>query len=259
MEKRKRCSDQLGRSLEFHFPPGRIVSLVPSQTELLFDLGLGDRVVGITKFCVHPREWFNTKAKVGGTKTFSHETIDQLYPDLVIGNKEENDEGRIIQLSKKYPVWMSDIVDWRSAMQMITQVGELVDEASNASLLVNKIESRFKDIKRIQQRKTLYLIWKRPWMAAGGDTFIDAMLSKIGLMNCIDTPRYPELTIEQIKELSPELILLSSEPYPFKEKHVEELRTVMPNAKIVLVDGEMFSWYGSRLLKAPDYFSSLVL
>jgi len=239
--------------------PQRIVSLVPSQTELLFDLGLGERVVGITKFCIHPKEWFKGKARVGGTKNFSLEAIDQLNPDLVMGNKEENDEERIIQLSKKYPVWMSDIVDLPSAMGMIAQVGGIVDASGRADQLIQEIESRFKSIKKFERQKTLYLIWRKPWMAAGKNTFIDAMLSKVGLTNGVEAGRYPELTIEQIKDLSPELILLSSEPYPFKEKHIHELSVLLPTAKIVLVDGEMFSWYGSRLLKAPDYFSSLML
>lgn len=256
---RKQCSDQLDRLIEFNFPPQRIVSLVPSQTELLFDLGVGDRVIGITKFCVHPEEWYKTKTKVGGTKNFNLEDIDRLKPDLIIGNKEENDEGRIKILSEKYPVWMSDITDWERAMQMIEQVGNLVDETSKAKVLIDEIENRFVNIKQFQPRRTLYFIWKNPWMAAGKNTFIDTMLSKIGLVNCARQERYPNLSAEEIKKLSPEIILLSSEPYPFKEKHIQELRLILPHSKILLVDGEMFSWYGSRLLKAPDYFSSLNL
>jgi ABC-type Fe3+-hydroxamate transport system substrate-binding protein len=259
MEKRKQCSDQLGRSIEFNFPPQRIISLVPSQTELLFDLGLADRVVGITKFCIHPEVWFKSKSKVGGTKTFNLEIIDQLKPDLIIGNKEENEEVQINKLSEKHPVWMSDIVNWVDAMKMISEVGELVGEFDKASELVNEIERRFKSIRKFEQRRTLYLIWRKPWMAAGKNTFINAMFSKIGLMNCVDEERYPELMNNQIASLNPELILLSSEPYPFKEKHIKELQMISPNSKIVLADGEMFSWYGSRLLKAPDYFSSLSL
>ena len=256
---RKQCFDQLGKLIEFNFPPQRIVSLVPSQTELLFDLGLGDRVVGITKFCVHPSEWHKSKRKVGGTKNFNLEIIDQVKPDLIIGNKEENEETGIKRLSEKYPVWMSDITDWPTAMQMIEQVGNLVDEGLKAKTLVSEIQSCFSKLKQFQPKRTLYFIWRDPWMAAGKNTFIDTVLSKIGLINCAEVERYPELSTEEIKELSPELILLSSEPYPFKEKHIHELQSVLPNTKIRLVDGEMFSWYGSRLLKAPDYFFSLNL
>src|ERR1041385_1973398 len=143
---RKQCFDQLGQLIEFNFPPQRIISLVPSQTELLFDLGVGDRVVGITKFCVHPSEWHKSKTKVGGTKNFNLEAIDQLKPDLIIGNKEENEEVRIKLLSEKYPVWMSDITDWASAMEMIRQVGVLVNETLKAESLVKQIENRFREI-----------------------------------------------------------------------------------------------------------------
>jgi len=256
---RKRCSDQLGHILEYNFPPQRIVSLVPSQTELLFDLGVDDRIIGITKFCVHPEEWHKSKTKVGGTKNFNLEDIDKLKPDLIIGNKEENDEERIKLLSEKFPVWMSDITDWESAIQMIEQVGDLVAETSRATALKSEIEDQFKKVKQFQPRRTLYFIWKNPWMTAGKNTFIDTMLSKIGLANCVGLERYPNLSAEEIKKLSPEIVLLSSEPYPFKEKHVQELQLILPHSKILLVDGEMFSWYGSRLLKAPGYFSSLNL
>jgi ABC-type Fe3+-hydroxamate transport system substrate-binding protein len=256
---RKQCFDQLGNRIEFNFPPQRIVSLVPSQTELLHDLGVGNRVVGITKFCVHPSEWHKSKIKIGGTKNFNLEIIDQLKPDLIIGNKEENDEVRIKLLSEKYPVWISDITDWQSAMNMIEQVGDIVNESLKANTLINEIQNSFVDLKQFQPAKTLYFIWRAPWMVAGKNTFIDTMLSKIGLTNDIAENRYPNLSIEEIKKLSPELILLSSEPFPFKEKHVRELLEVLPKAKVLLIDGEMFSWYGSRLLKAPGYFSSLNL
>lgn len=251
--------DQLGRLVEFNFPPQRIISLVPSQTELLFDLSVADRVVGITKFCVHPGEWANSKATVGGTKNFKFDVIEKLKPDLIIGNKEENYEEGIAQLAAKFPVWMSNITDWESAMQMIRSIGDLVGEHVRANSLVHVIQNKFNGQKKFSLLPTLYLIWKKPWMAAGGNTFIDAVLSKIGLANCVAQERYPELSLREIRELSPQAVLLSSEPFPFRQKHVEELQLILPAAKIVLVDGEMFSWYGSRLLMAPDYFSSLDL
>jgi len=257
--KKKRDIDQLGRLVELNFPPQRIISLVPSQTELLFDLGLGDRVVGITKFCVHPNEWFTSKTKVGGTKKFQFDIIDSLQPDLIIGNKEENYEQGINQLASRYPVWMTDITSWESAMQMIKLVGDVVDERTKADCLVEEIQDKFGAIKPLSTKSVLYLIWKDPWMAAGKNTFIDAMLYKIGLVNCLEKDRYPKLSIDEIKRLSPEVILLSSEPFPFQQKNLEELQLVLPKAKIILIDGEMFSWYGSRLLKAADYFPTISL
>ncbi len=251
------CLDQLGRLVEFDFPPQRIISLVPSQTELLYDLGLAHRVAGITKFCVHPREWANFKASVGGTKNFRVDVIEKLKPDLILGNKEENYEEGIARLAAKFPVWMSDITNWESAMQMIQSVGVLVGERVRANSMMSKIQNKFNQQNKFPPLPTLYMIWKEPWMAAGRNTFIDAVLSKIGLLNCVPQERYPILSFEDILGLSPEIILLPSEPFPFRQKHLEELQLILPGAKIVLVDGEMFSWYGSRLVLARVYFSSI--
>lgn len=258
MEK-KQCFDQLGRLVEFNFPPQRIISLVPSQTELLFDLGLTNRVVGITKFCVHPNEWFTSKTKIGGTKKFNFSIIDSLHPDLILGNKEENYKEGITELASKYPVWLSDITSWESALAMIHEIGNLVVENTKAELLLEEIKKKFEKFKPFPAKKVLYLIWRNPWMAAGKNTFIDALLSKIGLMNCVEKERYPDLSLDDVKKLSPEIILLSSEPFPFQQKNIDELQLVFPATKIILVDGEMFSWYGSRMLKTADYFSTLNL
>lgn len=250
--------DHLGRQIEFHVPPRRIVSLVPSQTELLADLGLNDRVVGITKFCVHPESWRKTKAIIGGTKQFDFTAIHALNPDLIIANKEENYEAGITELSKHYPVWISDIVTLDDALDMITQVGSMTQTESKAQELVGSIRLSFQNLSRLPELKTLYLIWRNPWMAAASGTFIHKMIGLTGLKNCIaDRSRYPELTSDEIRQLNPELILLSSEPYPFKEKHIAELQKLCPAARILLVDGEMFSWYGSRLLKFPAYLKTL--
>jgi len=249
--------DQIGRTVRIPKIPQRIVSLVPSQTELLFDLGLDERVVGITKFCVHPESWFRNKTRVGGTKKLRLDTIRELNPDLIIANKEENKQEDIEQLEKDIPVWASNVNDLDSALEMIEAVGEITD--SNSGKLIKEIEAGFSKLKPIHpKKKTLYLIWKNPYMAAGSDTFISDMLQRCGFENAITERRYPELTEEQLVELNPELILLSSEPFPFKEKHIEELQELLPQAIIKLVDGEMFSWYGSRMRLALSYFSDLI-
>jgi ABC-type Fe3+-hydroxamate transport system substrate-binding protein len=250
-------TDQLHRTISFNYPPRRIVSLVPSQTELLFDLGLADQIVGITKFCIHPLEKVKTKTKVGGTKNFNLDAIRLLQPDLIIGNKEENFQAGIEALEKEFPVWMSDIFTLKDALHMIQSVGDLTDKSLEAGLLVEKIQNAFSWIKPRATRKVLYLIWKSPWMAAAKHTFIDSMLSTIGLKNVIEETRYPELSDAQIQALNPEVVFLSSEPYPFKERHLSQLKELLPNSNIQLVDGEMFSWYGSRLGKAADYFNGL--
>jgi len=247
--------DQMGRKVEVPNSPQRIISLVPSQTELLYDLGLGDRVVGITKFCIHPKNWRSEKTIVGGTKQYHLEKIEGLQPDLIIGNKEENDKAAIEELMLKYPVWMSDIATLEDALTMIRHIGHLVNKTSEAGLIANSIQNSFSGIPMPSRRKsTLYLIWKAPYMAAGKGTFINEMMDCAGFENCIQESRYPNLTLNEIKILNPESILLSSEPYPFKEQHLEELKELLPNAEIRLVDGELFSCYGSRLIKSADYF-----
>jgi ABC-type Fe3+-hydroxamate transport system substrate-binding protein len=251
--------DQLGREVVLHRIPKRIISVVPSQTELLYDLGLEDEVIGITKFCVHPEQWFRKKERVGGTKMLHLERIRTLSPDLIIANKEENIREQIEELAKDFPVWVSDVNNLAGAMDMIRSLGDLTGRSSEASAIINKIEKGFQQLKKVQYKpKTCYLIWKDPYMTIGGDTFIHDILNRAGLDNVFASfNRYPQVEIKLLQELSCEWILLSSEPYPFKEKHVKELQEQLPGTKILLVDGEMFSWYGSRLVKAPDYLKQL--
>lgn len=250
--------DQLGTEVKISWPPQRILSLVPSQTELLADLELADRVVGITKFCVHPESWRKTKTIIGGTKNFNFEMIHDLKPDLIIGNKEENYQEGIDQLCSTYPVWMSDIVTVTDALTMIERVGELTGTSEKAAVVTQQIEKALHVIEKLKPVRTLYLIWRNPWMAAAPGTFIHEMMTLAGLTNCVSQyQRYPELTNQEIIAANPELILLSSEPYPFQEKHISEIRKICPTAKVLLVDGEMFSWYGSRLTKFPVYIQSL--
>lgn len=250
-------TDQIGRTVRIPKNPKRIVSLVPSQTELLFELGLGERIVGITKFCVHPDEWFRTKVRVGGTKKLHFDVIRGLNPDLIIANKEENNREDIEALEKDFPVWVSDVNDLDSALDMIQSVAEITD--SDASQLTSEIETGFAELQPLNSSKrVIYLIWKNPFMAAGSDAFITDMLQRCGFENAVSETRYPELTEQQIINLNPEVVMLSSEPFPFKKKHIMELQELLPNAEIKLVDGEMFSWYGSRLKYAPSYFTGLL-
>ena len=252
--------DQLGNEVLYQHPPKRIISLVPSQTELLADLGLEQQVVGITKFCVHPSRWRQTKTIIGGTKNFQFDIIDALKPDLIIGNKEENYIDGIVRLKQQYPVWLSDILTLHDAYSMITSLGAITDTETQANLIAYDIEERMRTVKKNSAQSVLYLIWRKPWMAAGSGTFIDSMLTMLNLKNAMaNFPRYPELSTEQIAMLKPDLIFLSSEPYPFRDKHIDELREINESARVILVDGEMFSWYGSRLLKAAEYFNRLNL
>lgn len=249
--------DQMGYEITISYPPRRIISLVPSQTELLFDLGLSDHVLGITKFCVHPSGWLENKTIIGGTKNFNVTAIDRLQPDLIIGNKEENYREGIERLKIDYPVWMSDIGNLQDALSMIIAVGELTESGYKAQEIVERIRLAFLTVKKKTIQSVLYLIWRNPWMAAGSDTFIDHMLTTMGLKNVVTTRRYPQFTAAEIQKLNPDLIFLSTEPYPFKTDHIPELKEIS-DAQIIIVDGEMFSWYGSRLQLAPGYFNRLL-
>jgi len=259
MQKRT-FTDQMGRVISLNYPPKRIISLVPSQTELLFDLGLDDEVIGITKFCVHPNDMIKSKTKVGGTKKLNLDKIRSLNPDLIIGNKEENDQSQMEELMNEFPVWMSDILVLEDALEMIKQVGFLTGHAKGAELIASAIINRFADLQSVSadNLRTAYFIWKGPYMLAGKNTFIDNILARAGFDNSLTINRYPVVSLEQLEELGPEVIFLSSEPYPFKDEHVQEMKSKFPNSKVLIVDGELFSWYGSRLLYTPDYLRSLI-
>lgn len=253
--------DQMGREVKFPYPPLRIVSLVPSQTELLFDLGLQKQVEGVTKFCIYPPTARHSASVVGGTKNFDFAKIKAARPDLIIGNKEENYQEGIAQLEQHFPVWLSDITTLLEALDMIRRMGDLTGTATLAEPLAAEIKHSF-DKLRLAATAPLasaaYFIWHKPYMVAASGTFIDDMLRRAGFRNAFaGLGRYPETTAEQLASLAPEHIFLSSEPYPFGEKHLAEFQAICPAAKIQVVDGELFSWYGSRLRLSAAYFQQL--
>ncbi len=250
--------DQMNRTIRLENYPKRIVSLVPSQSELLFDLGLENEVVGITKFCIHPKKWHSNKTRVGGTKTINFETIKSLNPDLIIANKEENTQEEIEALTLLYNVYISDINNVEQACDMILAIGELTNTSDKAISISELIKEDFLNIPSLNGT-VLYFIWANPYMVAGNNTFIGYLLNKLGLINGVEDVdgRYIEIEEEEIRAIEPKYIFLSSEPYPFKEKHVTELKKIIPEGEVHLVDGEMFSWYGSRMLKMTNYFIQL--
>ena len=243
-------------------PARRIVSLVPSQTELLYDLGLSEEVVGITKFCIHPNHWFRNKTRIGGTKDVKLDRVKALSPTLIIANKEENVKEQVEELASIAPIYTTDINTLEDAYHMIQEIGTLTHTSSKAETIIEKIKVSFdmlaEQLAQQAPKTCLYLIWKDPYMSVGRDTFIHDMMLRCKLENVmVHETRYPTINLEQIKQLAPEIILLSSEPYPFKEKHMAELQAYLPQTSILLVDGEMFSWYGSRLQHSPAYFCGL--
>lgn len=253
--------DQMNFTIRLESSPRRIVSLVPSQTQLLHHLGLEDEVVGVTKFCIQPDVWFRSKTRVGGTKSIDIEKVKALKPDLIIGNKEENSIEDIEALKAIAPVWMSDIYTLDDSLEMIRSISEATGNYEIGNDLIAKIKSEFNALEQylegidIKGKTALYYIWKDPYMVSGKNTFVDEMLSKCGLTNATKVERYPEI---DAADYEPDFVFLSSEPFPFKKEHIADFQLRYPNSKIVLVDGEMFSWYGSKLEKAPFYFTRLI-
>ncbi|RZN79221.1 MAG: cobalamin-binding protein [Winogradskyella sp.] len=251
--------DQLNRKLQIEETPKRIVSLVPSQTELLVDLGLETSIVGVTKFCIHPKELRQRKTIVGGTKRIKVDKIKALKPDIILCNKEENSKAIIESLSGIAPIHISDMYNLKDAFQLISSYGEIFQVQQQASLLIIKIQqerAQFRHyLKEKPKRKVVYFIWKNPWMVAASNTFIDFMLNEAGFINVFNIEtRYPEISLDHSKLKDADVIMLSSEPFPFEEKHIEELASLYPEKEVILVDGELFSWYGSRLEKSYKYF-----
>lgn len=255
-------TDQMDHKITLPDEPLRIVSLVPSQTELLFELGLEDEVVGITKFCVHPEEQFRKKPRIGGTKKIKLDKIRELSPNLIIGNKEENTEEDIRALQQEFPVWMSDIKTLDDALEMIRSVGLVTGQDVQAEQLAGQIRRSFSQLQQsvmgMPSLRAGYVIWRKPYMVVGQSTFIHHIMERAGFRNAFGhLDRYPEIDLETLMHQQPEVLLLSSEPYPFKDKHLEEFKIACPTAQIELVDGELFSWYGSRLLKSAPYLEKL--
>lgn len=252
--------DPLGTAFEIENTPMRIISLVPSLTETLYDLGLEERIVGITKFCVHPFHLKSTKKIIGGTKKVHYEKIRLLKPDFIIANKEENTEDMVVELRKICPVWVTDIASVEDVVKTISDFGQLFNCRMEARKWNDKILYRLEDFKKfstnLEVKKAAYFIWKKPYMVAGTGTFIDALMQLNKFENCYaNLDRYPEIDLELMeKDHDPEVILLSSEPYPFSDADAFEIGRNTHHAKTAFVDGEMFSWYGTRLHQAFDYF-----
>ena len=237
----------------------KIISLVPSITETLFDFGLtADEVTGRTKFCIHPSDLVKNVEVIGGTKNLNIEKIRSLKPDLIIANKEENEKLQVEELMKDFKVWVTDIETLEDNQDFISNLGTLLNKENLALDFNQKIASVFTNIKVSDSTKVAYLIWKTPFMTVGSDTFINEILVRSGFENLFkDRTRYPEISVEDLNEA--DLIFLSSEPFPFQQKHIDELQIELPNKEIVLVDGEAFSWFGTHLMKVGDYLIELSL
>ncbi|WP_027377672.1 ABC transporter substrate-binding protein [Kaistella palustris] len=236
----------------------KIVSLVPSLTEALFDFGLtSEDVVGRTKFCIHPAQEVKNVQVIGGTKNLHLEKIKALNPDLILASKEENDQFQVEELMRDFKVWVTDIATLEDNRSFLTHLGKLMNKRETAENYNRKIDGVFSGFNVDQPKKVAYLIWKNPYMTVGSDTFIHDIIEKLGFENMFGCrTRYPEISVGEMS--GADYIFLSSEPFPFNEKHAGELQDVLPTAKIIPVDGEAFSWYGTHLAKCSAYFKALI-
>ena len=254
--------DQLNRVLNFNTTPKRIVSLVPCQTELLFDLGLENKIVGITKSCIHPYHLKHTKTIVGGADTIDFDSVKDLKPDAIVCSTETS--GEIIeQCVKIAPVHISNVTSIDDTLELINQYGKMFSCRTEASKITQKIEFNLNDfnsfIKNKEPKKVAYFIWRDPWKVAGSKTFTNHLLALNKFENIYANKyKYSEIEIKKMRlEGDPNLVFLPAEPYPFKEEHAFELGRFTHHATTVFVDGKFFSWYGSSLVKAFDYFKNL--
>ena len=236
----------------------KVISLVPSITEALFDLGLTENeIVGRTKFCIHPSEKVKNIEIIGGTKNLNIEKIKSLKPDLILANKEENVKDQVEVLIKDFKVIVYNTETIEDNYYLVKNLGLLFNKEERAQLFNLKIYEVLSLAKINEKIKAAYLIWKNPYMTIGSDTFIHNILSEIGFENIFkNQTRYPEIQVEDLAEA--DVIMLSSEPFPFKEKHITELKEFYPDKKIIIVDGEAFSWYGTHIAKCEDYFKKLI-
>jgi ABC-type Fe3+-hydroxamate transport system substrate-binding protein len=255
-------TDAAGRRVTVPDRPRRIVSLVPSQTELLAALDLDDAVVGLTRFCERPAGWKAAKTIVGGTKQVHVERARALRPDLVLANREENTPAMVEALAAFAPVVVTDVADLSDARAMIRLVGRLTGRAAQAAALADTIAARFGALPAFAPLRAAYLIWRDPLMTVGHDTFIHAMLRRAGAVNVFgDRARYPTVTRADLRAAAPDVVLLASEPYPFDAADAAALRAdlaeALPHVVVRRVDGQPFSWYGARLADTPAYLRRL--
>ncbi|WP_010137097.1 ABC transporter substrate-binding protein [Ochrovirga pacifica] len=255
--------DDLGNVLSFERRNTKIVSLVPSITETLYDLNLEEFIVGVTKFCISPPHFKHVKNIVGGTKDADIEKIKALKPDLVFCNKEENTPEIVEQLKTFTQVFVTQIESVEDTIRMIQNIGVILNRRTEGDLLIRKIELKQKEfinfMQQYQPKKVAYFIWYKPWMVAAEGTYINHLLDLCKYENIYQNlTQYPEIDPKRIRyDGDPEVLFFSSEPFPFQDKHAFEISEYTNRSSAVFVDGEMFSWFGSRLLKSFDYFKAL--
>ena len=248
-------TDHLGRRITLSHPPKRIISLVPAITETMYHLGLDDIIVGRTRFCIFPKDKVHRAKNIGGTKDIKLEHIHDLKPDLIIAEKEENTKEIVETLEQHYPIFVFEVQKEQDVYRMIRDLGSITNHKDESLQMIKDIKNKLDNLPNVKGKRVAYVIWKKPFMVVGNDTYIQSTLEKMGFVNPFTTfdGRYPVITEEDFQNAKLDYILLATEPYPFREKHLEEFQTLVPNAKPMIIDGEMF-WYGVKMIQAADYF-----
>ena len=262
--------DALGRPFTVGEPPERILSLVPSLSEALFAFGLGERITGVTRFCVEPREGVAGKAKVGGTKTLDVAAVEALRPDLIIASAEENraeDVHRLIEGG--WPVFVTLPTTVRGAIDLLEQIAVLTDSIEAARPIIQDAEQALAGVRAANAgREPLRVfcpIWRNPYMTIGPDTYMHDVIAVSGGRNVFEgrPERYPRVELAEMAVLNPEVILLPSEPYRFRQRHLADFApfsdvAAVRRENILLVDGRMLSWYGPRIGRSLQDLSALL-
>ncbi len=256
--------DALGRSVGVPDPPHRIVSLVPSLTEWLFALDMGDHVVGVTDYCVQPCSGthgalLRSKPRLRGTKNPDRAAICALQPDVIFANKEENRERDVVALADAgLAVYVTDPRTVREAIDMLAEIADLVNAEAVAQPFLMAMRTAYEQVSATaaaHRPRVLVPIWRDPWMTIGADTYANDLLVTCGAVNlgATLTGRYPRFEIAELARLEPDLVLLPSEPYAFGEADLSALRAYYAGP-LRFVDGELLTWYGPRIAQALETF-----
>ncbi|MBS1885440.1 MAG: ABC transporter substrate-binding protein [Actinobacteria bacterium] len=246
----------------------RIVSLVPSITELLCDLGLAEQLVGRTGFCIHPWETVREIPKVGGTKDLRFDRIRELAPTHVVVNVDENRKEDAEALAEFVPhVVVTHPQEPRDNLALYRQMGREFDREADAEHLCERFQLGLSKIEPSPSQSVLYLIWRDPWMTVAPETYIAQTLALFNWRQPAGVAdlcrpqgdkgqgvRYPEVDLTDFAG-KVDRVLLSSEPFHFKEEHIPEVEALVPGAEVSIIDGEMTSWYGSRAIAGLDYLA----
>ncbi|MGF1510641.1 MAG: ABC transporter substrate-binding protein [Myxococcota bacterium] len=236
----------------------RLVSLCPSTTESLVAFGLHGQLAGITRFCIHPREVVSKLTKVGGTKDPKLERIAEIAPDLIFMNREENRSEDHAWLSARFEVDVSLPRGPEDVPPLLRRWGARLSVQERADAWADAIEARLENPpRRSGTVPFLYVIWRRPWMVAGSETYVDRMMRWGGGINVAPSGDYPEVDLSEFAHHEGLQVLLPDEPFPFKAPHREELKSLLPRARVRLLGGDDCCWHGVRTLRGLDLVSSL--